>query len=173
MELPSLICVWQWNIEWVPVLVNGAANRWQQVVFLLDISVAGACGVANAICKQFFAHLPMTPVLILLLIIILFFISYYFNNYFVPIIYTLSGRTGCALVWHTRGRVFEPRLLQQVLRFVSPVYTVKYVELRGYWTWRWGCDQSIGSSVSYGIVRSWLWSTATRSSQLCYFSILL
>ena len=39
-------------------------------------------------------------------------------------IHTLSGRIGSALVWHTRGRVFEPRLLQQVLRFVGSVYTV-------------------------------------------------
>ena len=28
----------------------------------------------------------------------------------------------------------------------------------------WGCDQSIGFSVSDSIVRSWLWSTATNSS---------
>ena len=33
-----------------------------------------------------------------------------------------------------------------------------------------GCDQSIGYTVSDAIVRSWLWSTATRSSQLGYFS---
>ena len=33
------------------------------------------------------------------------------------------------------------------------------------------CDhQSIGSTVSDAIVRSWLWSTATRSSPLGYFS---
>ena len=37
----------------------------------------------------------------------------------------------------------------------------------------WGCDQSIGSTVSGAIVRSWLWSTATRSSPLGYFSKLL
>ena len=36
-----------------------------------------------------------------------------------------------------------------------------------------GCDQSIGSIVSDAIVRSWLWSTATRSSPLGYFSRLL
>ena len=36
-----------------------------------------------------------------------------------------------------------------------------------------GCDQSIGSSVSDAIVRSWLWSTATGSSPLGYFSKLL
>ena len=35
------------------------------------------------------------------------------------------------------------------------------------------CDQSIGSIVSDDIVRSWLWSPATRSSPLGYFSRLL
>ena len=88
--------------------------------------------------------------------------------------YTLSGRTGSALVWHTRGRAFESRLLQQVLRFVGRVNTVQYVELKGYCPWGWGggCDQSIGSTVSDAIVivRSWLWSTATRSSPVSYFS---
>ena len=36
-----------------------------------------------------------------------------------------------------------------------------------------GCDRSIGSTVSDAIIRSWLWSTATRSSTLGYFSRLL
>ena len=36
-----------------------------------------------------------------------------------------------------------------------------------------GCDQSIGSTVSHDIVRSWLWSTATSGSPLGYFSKLL
>ena len=35
-----------------------------------------------------------------------------------------------------------------------------------------GCDQSIGSTVSDAIVRSWLGLTATRSSPLGCFSIL-
>ena len=35
-----------------------------------------------------------------------------------------------------------------------------------------GCDQSIGSTVSDAIVRSWLWLTATRGSPLGCFSIL-
>ena len=35
------------------------------------------------------------------------------------------------------------------------------------------CDQSIGSAVYDAIVRSWLWSTATRCSLLGYFSRLL
>ena len=45
--------------------------------------------------------------------------------------YTLSGRLGSALAWHTHGLVFKPRLLQQVLRFVACIYTVQYVALRG------------------------------------------
>ena len=36
-----------------------------------------------------------------------------------------------------------------------------------------GCDLSIGSTVYDAIVRSWLWSTATRSSPLGYLSRLL
>ena len=36
-----------------------------------------------------------------------------------------------------------------------------------------GCDQSIGSTVSDAIVRSWLWLPATRSSPLGCFSTLL
>ena len=36
-----------------------------------------------------------------------------------------------------------------------------------------GCNESIGSTVSDEIVRSWLWSTSTRSSSLGYFSGLL
>ena len=36
-----------------------------------------------------------------------------------------------------------------------------------------GCDQSIGSTISDAIVRSWLWLTATRSSPLGCYSTLL
>ena len=84
--------------------------------------------------------------------------------------YALSGRTGSALVWHTHGRVFEPRLLQEVLRFVAGIYTVQYVDLREYCPWWWG--RLIGSTVSDASVRSWLWSTA-RISPLSYVSRLL
>ena len=45
--------------------------------------------------------------------------------------YLVCGPAESALVWHTRGRVFEPRLQQRVLRFVGRVYTVQYVELKG------------------------------------------
>ena len=36
-----------------------------------------------------------------------------------------------------------------------------------------GCDLLIGSTVSDAVVRSWLWSTATKSSPLGCFSTLL
>ena len=36
----------------------------------------------------------------------------------------LSGRTGRALVLHTRESLFEPGLLQQVLRFAGSIYTM-------------------------------------------------
>ena len=63
-----------------------------------------------------------------------------------------------------------------VLRFewVDLHCTVQYVDLMGYCSVYGGdCDQSIGSAVSDAIVRSLLWSTATRSSPLGYFSKFL
>ena len=77
-----------------------------------------------------------------------------------PTCAALSGHTGSALVWHTRERVFESRLVQQVLRFAGSVNIVEYVELGGTAHEGGGCDQSIGSTVPGAIVRSWLWSTA-------------
>ena len=61
------------------------------------------------------------------------------------------------LAWHTQGRVFKPRLLQQVLRFVDRIYTVAPCN-----TWSSGgtahegegCDESIRYTVSDAIVRS-------------------
>ena len=50
----------------------------------------------------------------------------------------------CVLAWHSRGRVFEPRLLQQVLRFVPRIYTVEYVELTGY------CKDGFGTAHEGG-----------------------
>ena len=73
---------------------------------------------------------------------------------------TLSGRAGSALVCHNRGHVFESRLLQQVLRYAGSVNGVQPMRVG------WECDQSNWSTVSEAIVRSWLWSTATRSSPL-------
>ena len=45
---------------------------------------------------------------------------------------TLSGRTCTALARHSDGRVFAPHRLQQVKRFLANIYTVQYVDLRGY-----------------------------------------
>ena len=42
--------------------------------------------------------------------------------------HTLSGRTGCTTAWHFEGRAFASHWLEQVLRFVSHIYTVQ-VEL--------------------------------------------
>ena len=41
-----------------------------------------------------------------------------------------------------QGRVLEPRLLQQVLRFAARMYTVQYVELRGIALYRVGVTAS-------------------------------
>ena len=54
----------------------------------------------------------------------------------------------------------------------APICTMHEAR-RGDCPWGWGCDQSIWSTVPDAIVRSWLWSTATRSSPLGYFSRLL
>ena len=73
--------------------------------------------------------------------------------------WTLSGRTGSALVWHTRGSVFEPACskssdLQTVLTPCNTWSSEGTAHEGG------GCDQSIGSTVSDAIVRCRLWSTA-------------
>ena len=80
---------------------------------------------------------------------------------------TLSGRIGKVVASHAEGC--------QVTRsnpgcgWAAPIYTM-HEALRGYCPWGWGCDQSIWSTVSHAIVRNWLWSTATRSFPLGYFS---
>ena len=69
---------------------------------------------------------------------------------------------------HVRGWLSAASLV-----ICSPDCTVQYVELRGYCPGKCGgCDQSIGSTGSDTSVRSWLWSTATRSSSLGYFSLI-
>ena len=75
-------------------------------------------------------------------------------------IYTLSGRIGKVVTSH-----------DEVARSI-PGYaeTTDFYYARGAQevlsTRVGGCDQSIGFIVSDAIVRSWLWSTATRSSPL-------
>ena len=76
---------------------------------------------------------------------------------------TLSGRISRwyrLACWRLQGRFPSG---------AAPIYTMPE-KLRGYCPWGWGCDKSIGFTVSDAIVRSWLWSTATRSSPLGYFS---
>ena len=67
--------------------------------------------------------------------------------------YTLSGRI---------GKVVASDLYNALIYIMHEV-TVLEGE---------GCDQSIGSTVSNAIVRSWLWSTATRSSPLLLLLLL-
>ena len=78
-------------------------------------------------------------------------------------------------VWpHRQGspRMLKVARLNPGCGWDAPIFTMHEV-LGGYCPWGWGCDQSIGSTVSDAIVRSWLWSTATRGSTLGYFSRLL
>ena len=79
--------------------------------------------------------------------------------------YTLSGRIGKVVALHAAVArsiplrctdLYYARGAQGVLPSVG-----------------WVCDQSIGSTVSDAIVRSWLWLTATRSSPVGCFSALL
>ena len=78
---------------------------------------------------------------------------------------TLSGRIGKVIASHAAVARSSPVE-------VALIYTM-HVALRGYCPIGWECDQSIGSTVSDAIVRSWLWLTATRSSPLGCFSTLL
>ena len=83
-------------------------------------------------------------------------------------ILTLSGRIGKVVVSHAEGCKIESRL------WLRCTYLYYARGAQGVLPMRvGGCDQSIGSTVSDAIVRSWLWSTATRSSLLGYFSRLL
>ena len=76
----------------------------------------------------------------------------------------LSGRIGKVVASHTLR--LHVRVQLRVL-----IYTM-HEELRGSAHEDGGCDQSIGSTVSDAIVRSWLWLTGTRSSPFGCFSIL-
>ena len=75
---------------------------------------------------------------------------------------------GCFACWRVQGCKIEYRLWLSC----TDLYYM-HETLRGYCPWGWGWDQSIGSTVSDAIIRCWLWSTATRSSILGYFSRLL
>ena len=66
-------------------------------------------------------------------------------------------------------------LITEENELINQPHSVVHPGLCCRWPWYcpWGCDQSIGSTVSDAIDSSWLWSTATRSSPLDYFSRLL
>ena len=84
--------------------------------------------------------------------------------------------TTCNPRWQIRSR---ESTIKRVHR-VTPGL-IKYTQAQGHGRRRsggtahegGGCDQSIGSTVSDAIVRSWLWLTATRSSPVGCFSALL
>ena len=73
-------------------------------------------------------------------------------------IYTLSGRLAKVVGSHAA-------VARSIPAAAALIYTTAHEARR--------CDQSILFTGSDAIVRSWLWSTATRSSPFGYFSILL
>ena len=80
-------------------------------------------------------------------------------------LYTLSGRIGKVVASHAEGCKIESRAVAELHRFILCTIRSGGAAHEGG-----GCDQSVGSTDSDAIVRSWLWSTATRSSPLGYFS---
>ena len=81
------------------------------------------------------------------------------------VFHTLSGRIGKVAAAHAA-------VARSIPAEVALIYTM-HEALRGYCPWGWGCNQSIGSTASDSIVRSWLWLTATRKSPFGCFSTLL
>ena len=79
--------------------------------------------------------------------------------------HTLSGRIGKVVSSHAAVACSIPAE-------VALIYTM-HEALRGTAHEGGGCDQSIESTVSDAIVGCWLWSTASISSPLGYFSKLL
>ena len=71
---------------------------------------------------------------------------------------TLSGRISKVVASHAE-------VARSVPAEVALIYTM-HEALRGTAHEGGDCVQSIGSTVSDAIVRSWLWLTATRSSAL-------
>ena len=118
---------------------------------------------ADAIAKWLLHELPFSYVLRACTSISLLF-KMYFG-------YTLSGSIGKVVASHAEGPMVARS--NPGCGWAAPIYTM-HEALRRYTVHEGGgCDQSIGSTLSDAIVGSWLWSTATRSSPLCYFSRLL
>ena len=85
---------------------------------------------------------------------------------------TLSGRTGSALIWQTRGRVFEFLCCSPSCNLQSAFTQCNICGTQGALPMRAVGATSQLDQPSDVIVHNWLWSTVTRSSPLGYFSIL-
>ena len=89
----------------------------------------------------------------------------------IDVYYTLSGRIGKVVASLAEGCEVarsNPNPGAELHRFILRTRRSGGTAQKGV-----GCGQSIGSIVSDAIVNSWLWSTATSSSPLGYFSRLL
>ena len=82
---------------------------------------------------------------------------------------TLSGRIGEVVASHAEGCKIESRLWLSCTDFCYARGAQRVLPMHEGGE----CDQSIGYTVTVAIVRSWLWSTVTRSSPVGYFSRLL
>ena len=78
--------------------------------------------------------------------------------------YTLSGSTGKVVASHAEIPRSGPGLTEAIFMHCALVALRGYCPVKG----GGGKGQSIGSTVSDAIVRSWLWSTATGSRPLGY-----
>ena len=81
---------------------------------------------------------------------------------------TLSSRIGKVVASHAEGCKVAGS--DPGCGWAAPIYTM-HEALRGYWPWGWGVRPV--NLISDAIVRSWLWSTATRCSQFGYFNRFL
>ena len=79
----------------------------------------------------------------------------------------LHRQGGCLAYWRLQHCTFESWLWRSCTDLLFMRHSGGTAREGG------GCNQSIGSTVSDAIVRSWLWSTATRSSLLgCFITLL-
>ena len=146
-SLPKLISIFQILLGCIVCISNGSLNLIWFIFAYVILYFCNSCRCLYALVGEIkLIYLFYTP-------------------------YTPSGHTDSVLAWRSDDRSFASQWLQQVLWFLARICTVQYVELRGYCpVYGWGNGQSIGSSVSDAIVRSWLWSTSTESSPLGFFS---
>ena len=90
--------------------------------------------------------------------------------------YTLSGRIGKVVASNVEGCKIKSLLSSSCTDLYNTIYSMFIPCMRrsrGTAHHCWGCDQSIGCTVSGVVIRSSLWSTETISSTLGYFKRLL